>query len=55
MSEHEFRGKFLQLSERVLGAAQANELYDRARSVQDIDDIADLGALLSPARPGGNA
>jgi 2-methylcitrate dehydratase len=49
MTEDEFLGKFLQLSERVLGDAQARELYAQARRVQEIDDMAELAPLFSPA------
>ena len=48
MTDDEFKGKFMQLTERVLGEAQASELYERARSVQDIGDIAELTHLFSP-------
>jgi 2-methylcitrate dehydratase PrpD len=49
MSETEFRAKFMNLAVRVLGQAQSDALYDRARRVQDIEDMATLARLFSPA------
>lgn len=49
LPEPEFFGKFLHMTERVIGREQATELYEQARRVQDIADIAELGPLLSPA------
>jgi 2-methylcitrate dehydratase len=48
MTEDEFKAKFMDLAVRVLGAEQSEELYTRARSIQDIDDVAELAPLLSP-------
>jgi 2-methylcitrate dehydratase len=52
LPEDEFFGKYLQMAERVLGKDQATELYEQARGVQDLDDMAVLGPLLSPGRRG---
>ncbi|HEY6532319.1 MAG TPA: MmgE/PrpD family protein [Acidimicrobiales bacterium] len=48
LPEDEFFGKYLHMTERVIGRDQATELYERARNVQDIEDIAELGPLMSP-------
>ena len=47
LPEDEFFGKYIHMTERVLGRAQATELYEKARNVQDITDIAELGPLMS--------
>jgi 2-methylcitrate dehydratase len=48
LPEDEFFGKYIHMTERVLGREQATELYEKARNVQDIADIAELGPLMSP-------
>lgn len=48
MTEDEFKGKFMDLGERVLGAERADELYRRARELAQIDDLAELAPLFSP-------
>jgi 2-methylcitrate dehydratase len=48
MTEKEFRAKFMDMAARVLGEDQANELYERARDLRSIADVADLSSLFSP-------
>jgi 2-methylcitrate dehydratase PrpD len=48
MTEDEFKAKFMEMDARVLGDAQANELYKRARDLRSAADVADLAALFSP-------
>jgi 2-methylcitrate dehydratase PrpD len=48
LSEDDFRSKFTEMAERVLGHDQADELYRRARDLRRIRDVADLAPLLSP-------
>jgi 2-methylcitrate dehydratase len=48
LTEDEFRGKFMDMAERVLGSDQAGELYRRARALRSETDVADLAPLLSP-------
>ena len=48
MSEDEFKAKFVDMAERVLGYDQADELYRRARELRSISDVADLAMLFSP-------
>jgi 2-methylcitrate dehydratase PrpD len=48
LTEDEFKAKFMDMAERVLGHDQADELYQRARELRRIDDVADLAPLLSP-------
>jgi 2-methylcitrate dehydratase PrpD len=50
LTEEEFKDKFMDMAVRVLGDAQAEELYRRARVVDEIDDVAALSPLLSPKR-----
>ena len=48
LSEDDFKGKFMDMAERVLGHDQADELYRRARDLPAVGDVADLAPLLSP-------
>jgi 2-methylcitrate dehydratase PrpD len=48
LTEDEFRAKFIDMAERVLGPDQADELYGRARALRTEADVADLAPLLSP-------
>jgi 2-methylcitrate dehydratase PrpD len=50
MSEAEFKEKFMEMAVRVLGESQADELYGRARTVDEVDDVAELAPLFSPKR-----
>jgi len=48
MTEDEFRSKYMDMAVRVLGDQQADELYQRARELHRIENVADLAALFSP-------
>jgi 2-methylcitrate dehydratase PrpD len=48
LSEDEFKGKFMDMVARVLGEAQADELYRRARDLTNAADVAELAPLFSP-------
>ena len=48
MNEEEFKAKFVDMAERVLGYDQADELYRRARDLRSVTDVADLARLFSP-------
>lgn len=48
LTEEEFRGKYMNMAARVLGETQADELYDMARGLHDIEDMGELMALVSP-------
>ncbi len=48
LSEDEFKAKYMDMAERVLGHDQADELYRRARDLRSVRDVADLAPLLSP-------
>ena len=48
LTEDEFKGKFMDMAERVLGATQAEQLYDRARQLERVDNVADIAPLFSP-------
>lgn len=48
LGEHEFRAKYTEMAERVLGHDQADELYQRARDLRRTGDVADLAPLFSP-------
>jgi 2-methylcitrate dehydratase PrpD len=48
LTEDEFKAKFMDMAERVLGPDQAEELYARARDLPRSDDVADLAPLFSP-------
>ena len=52
MTEDEFKGKFMDMAVRVLGEKQSDELYNRARELEHIGDVADLGPLFSPNERG---
>jgi 2-methylcitrate dehydratase len=47
LTEDEFKGKFMDMAVRVLGDDQADELYQRARALHEVDDMSDLAALFS--------
>ena len=49
MTEAEFKGKFMDMAERVLGAKQGEDLYDRARALEQVQDVAELAPLFSPS------
>jgi 2-methylcitrate dehydratase PrpD len=48
LTEDEFKGKFVDMVARVLGDAQADELYRRARDLTALADVAELAPLFSP-------
>ena len=48
MTEDEFRNKFMNMAGRVLGDTQSDQLYDQARRLERIGNVADLAALFSP-------
>jgi 2-methylcitrate dehydratase len=48
LTEEQFKAKFIDMAERVLGPDQADELYRRARDLRSEDDVADLAPLFSP-------
>ena len=48
MAEDEFKAKFMDMAERVLGYDQADDLYWQARGLRSISDVADLAMLFSP-------
>ena len=48
LTEDEFKTKFMEMAVRVLGDAQAEELYVRARTLDEIGDVGELAPLLSP-------
>ncbi len=48
LTEDEFKAKFMDMAERVLGHDQADELYRRARDLRAVRDVADLAPLWSP-------
>jgi 2-methylcitrate dehydratase PrpD len=48
LSETQFKEKFMDMAERVLGHDQADELYRRARDLRNVGDVADLAPLFSP-------
>ena len=48
LSEEEFKAKFMDMAERVLGHEQAEELYQRARDLQGVGNVSELAPLLSP-------
>lgn len=47
LSEEEFRAKFCDMAERVLGPDQADELYAAARGLRGVADVAELAPLFS--------
>jgi len=50
LTEAEFKAKFMDMAERVLGHDQADRLYERARELPNVGDVADLAPLLSRPR-----
>jgi 2-methylcitrate dehydratase len=48
LTEDDFKAKFMDMAERVLGHDQADELYRRARDLPRVDDVADIARLFSP-------
>jgi 2-methylcitrate dehydratase PrpD len=48
LTEEEFKAKYMDMAERVLGHDQAAELYRRARHHRPVGAVADLAPLLSP-------
>jgi 2-methylcitrate dehydratase len=48
LTEDEFKAKYMDMAERVLGHDQADELYQSARDLRTIGDVADLAPLFSP-------
>jgi len=48
LNEDEFKAKFMDMAERVLGHDQADELYRRARELRSAPDVAYLAPLFSP-------
>jgi 2-methylcitrate dehydratase len=48
MTEDEFKAKFMDMAERVLGASQGEELYARARDLAAVADVSELAPLFSP-------
>ncbi len=49
LTDDEFKAKFMDMAARVLGEAQAEELYGRALRLDSEPDVADLAPLFSPA------
>ena len=47
LTEDDFKEKFLDMAVRVLGDAQADELYQRARELDRVDDVSALAPLFS--------
>ena len=47
LSEDEFKGKFMDMAERVLGHEQSDELYRRARELDRVGNVSDLAPLFS--------
>ena len=48
LTEDQFKAKFTDLVDRVLGPERSEELYRRARDLREIGDIADLTPWFSP-------
>lgn len=48
MTEDEFKAKFMGMAERVLGKQQSDELYERARGLEGVEDVSELAPLFSP-------
>ena len=48
LTEDEFKAKFMDMAERILGFEQADELYRRARDLRSESDVAKLAPLMSP-------
>jgi 2-methylcitrate dehydratase PrpD len=53
LSWAEVRAKFLGLAEPILGGAQAGALADLVRGIEDVTDLAVVGALLRPSQASG--
>jgi|GEM_PF-1269034 len=47
LSDAEFKHKFMEMAERVLGHDQADELYTRAIALTDIQDVSELAPLFA--------
>jgi len=47
LTEDEFKSKFVDMAARVLGEPQADELYQRARELDRVDDLSALATLFS--------
>jgi 2-methylcitrate dehydratase PrpD len=45
LTEDQFKAKYMEMAERVLGPDQADELYQRARDLRHVGDVADLAPL----------
>jgi 2-methylcitrate dehydratase PrpD len=52
LDEAEFKAKFMDMAERVLGSEQSEELYQRARELKAVEDVAELTPLFSPKQGG---
>jgi 2-methylcitrate dehydratase PrpD len=48
LTEDEFKAKFMDMAERVLGHDQADELYQRACDLPRVGDLSELAPLFSP-------
>jgi 2-methylcitrate dehydratase PrpD len=48
MTEDEFKAKYMNMAERVLGERQSEELYRRARALASVADVSELAPLFSP-------
>jgi len=48
MTEDQFKAKFMDMAERVLGQEQSDELYEQARELERVGDVSDLAPLFSP-------
>lgn len=51
LSEDEFKAKYMDMAERVLGHDQALELYERARDLSQVGNVSELAPLFSPKGP----
>ena len=49
MNEGEFKAKFMDMAERVLGRVQSEDLYARGRALDGEADVAGLATLFAPA------
>jgi 2-methylcitrate dehydratase PrpD len=47
MTESEFKAKFMNMAERVLGEEQGDELYERARDLAHVENVSHLAPLFS--------
>jgi 2-methylcitrate dehydratase PrpD len=48
LTEAEFKEKYMDMAVRVLGHDQAEQLYERARQLPVVEDVADLAPFFSP-------